>query len=442
MKRIFNNLGNKKAVALMVALLVITVLLIFDGVFFSASINQSLTADIFKKQTMTFNIAESGLDHAITWMRAQAQPPVGDRANPWGGAQNLGGGTYNVIITDLGLVGGSGNIRRYRVTSTGSFGNISRILTNYVQVDNYARYLWFSDREVFGGRNVWFWTEDRLNGPTHTNGHFNIYRNPVFESEARSVDDYIRFYNNGYNINLQQTTNPPYDLPDFQQGVDFGAEPTTMPSQALNLRSAASNGGLYLRGDSTVVLNNNGTMNVTNAGQGWNNQNMPLPANGALFVVCDGSRCRNGGSLTVSGALNGQLTVGAERDVVIPNNLLYADDPRTNPGSDDTLGIISERDVVIDDRAPENLEIDGCIMALDTSFMLENYWAGPPKGTLVVYGGIIQDERGPVGTFNGRTGRKVSGYSKNYLYDNRLLGSPPPFMPTTGDYVTLSWEED
>ena len=75
-------------------------------------------------------------------------------------------------------------------------------------------------------------------------------------------------------------------------------------------------------------------------------------------------------------------------------------------------------------------------------FMLENYWVGPAKGTLTVYGGIIQDERGPVGTFNGSTGQKLSGYSKNYAYDSRLLSSPPPFMPTTGDYVTLAWEEN
>jgi hypothetical protein len=175
-------------------------------------------------------------------------------------------------------------------------------------------------------------------------------------------------------------------------------------------------------------------MNVTNSRKGWNNRNMALPTNGALFVYS--------GSLTVSGTLNGSLTVGASGDVIIPNSILYADDPRVNPASDDTLGIISESDIVIDDVAPTNLEIDACAMALNTSFMMENWWVGPAKGTLTVYGGIIQDERGPVGTFNGTTGQKVSGYSKNYSYDSRLLGSPPPFMPTTGDYVTLSWEEN
>jgi len=161
---------------------------------------------------------------------------------------------------------------------------------------------------------------------------------------------------------------------------------------------------------------------------------MAIPSNGALFV--------NRGSLIISGVLNGRLTAGSSGDVIIENNITYADNPKVNPNSDDVLGIISESNVIINDNAPSNLEIDACIMGMNTSFMLENWWVGPPKGTLSVYGGIIQDERGPVGTFNGTTGQKVSGYAKNYLYDERLLGCPPPYMPTTGDYVKLSWEEN
>jgi hypothetical protein len=190
-------------------------------------------------------------------------------------------------------------------------------------------------------------------------------------------------------------------------------------------------------------------MDVTNTNYCASNDcdDAPLPANGALFVACSGGACSGGGSLTISGTLDGRLSVGAQRNIIIPNNLVYADDPRDNPPetpSDDSLGIISERDVRIDDSAPSNLEIDASIMALEKSFYLENYWTGL-KGTLTIYGGIIQEERGPVGTFNSNpppNGTKISGYDKNYSYDPRLLNNPPPFMPTTGDYITLSWEEN
>jgi hypothetical protein len=172
-------------------------------------------------------------------------------------------------------------------------------------------------------------------------------------------------------------------------------------------------------------------MKVTNANKGWNQQVMSLPANGALFV--------GKGSLNISGTLNGRLTAGASGDINIMGNILYASDPRTNPASTDTLGLISETDVMIDkDASTNDLEIDASIMALNTSFLLEDYWTGGAKGDLTVFGGIIQKQRGPVGTFSGTT--KVSGYSKDYNYDQRLLTSPPPFVPTTGDYLTLSWE--
>jgi Tfp pilus assembly protein PilX len=427
------RIKSNKGFAFIAVYLTISVLLIFAAVFINQSVSQNNTANIFKRQAAALNAADAGLDHAIVWLRAQGAPPTGNYINPWGSTQNLGG-SYNVVITDLGFVGGSTAIRRYEVVSTGKSGNMERVLRSYIQVDNYARYIWYTDRETFNGTNVWFWNQDHLNGPTHTNGHYNIYGNPVFDGEARSVDDYIRFYNNGNNINLSATSNSPYDLPAFNNGFVFGADQSTMPSTALSLRAAASSSGIYLTGDSVVVLNADGTMNVTNSKKKWSNKNMALPANGALFV--------NNGDLTISGTLNGRLTAGASVDVNIPSNIVYASDPIADPTSDDTLGIISERDIVIPSTGPTDLEINACLMALNTSFYLQNWSTTSAKGTLDVYGGIIQKERGPVGTFNASTGQKLSGYSKEYSYDSRLVTSPPPFMPTTGDYITLSWEEN
>jgi len=429
----FKKTANKKGVALIATYMVITVLLAFSGAIFEISSWQNKTTNTFKRQIQAIDITEAGLDRALVWLRAQPVPP-GSSTNPWGGTQNLGNpviGNYSVAITDLGSPGGSPNVKRYRITSTGRVSGITQTLTNYLQTDNYARYIWFTNQENFGGINVWFWDQDRLNGPTHTNGHFNIKGAPVFNGEVRSVDSYITYFNNGYNINSPNLSNPPYDLPNFQSTVTLGADATSMPTQALSLRAAStSTGGLLLSGNTTVVLNANGTMNVTNSGRGWNNQNMALPANGALFV--------NNGTLNISGTLNGRLTAGSSRDINIPNNIIYANNPRINPASTDTLGLISEEDIMISSNAPSNLEIDASIMALNTSFMLEDWWVGPAKGTLTIFGGIIQKQRGPVGTFSGLI--KVSGYSKNYNYDQRLLNSPPPFIPTTGDYITLSWE--
>ncbi|MGA2775639.1 MAG: DUF4900 domain-containing protein [Candidatus Omnitrophota bacterium] len=435
------NLSSKKGVALIAVYLALVVLLIFLVVFFNVSTSQNLSANLFIRRAQAFDLAEAGLDQTIYCLRAQILVPAGD--------QYLGAGKYNITVQDLGAPGGVAFIHRYKITSVGTVGSVSRTLENNVQTDNYARYIWFTDSEYFQGNNVWFWSQDTLNGPVHTNGHFNIYGTPTFQDLVESVDSYITYYNNGNNINLYQLSNPPYDIPNFSGGANLGTNSINMPTQDLSLRSASTaTGGLRLNGDSTVVLNSDGTMNITNSSYciSYNNSgqctqncsgtctNQPLPANGALFV--------NNGNLTVSGTLKGRLSVGASGNITIPNSIVYANDPRVSGStSTDTLGIVAEQDVVIPSSAPFNLEIDASIMALNTSFYLQNWASGSPKGTLTVFGGIIQKQRGPVGTFNGSTGTKISGYSKSYSYDKRLLDNPPPFVPTTGDYVTLSWED-
>jgi len=444
------NLRNKKGVALIAVYLALAVLLIFVAVFFNVTTSQNTTANFFARRAQAFDLAEAGLDRTIYWMRAQSPTPSGNYTNPWPeGVSSLGAGTYSVTITDLGAPGGVATIHRYKVVSTGTVGSVIRTLTNYVQTDNYARYIWFTESEYFQGNNVWFWSLDTLNGPVHTNGHFNIYGTPTFQDEVESVNSYITYYNHGNNINSTQLSNSPDDIPKFNGGATLGVNRINMPTQDLNLRSASTDtGGLRLTGDSVIVLNSGGTMNITNSSycieyNKWGQctqtcagtcMNQPLPANGALFV--------NNGNLTVSGTLKGRLSVGASGNIIIPADIRYANDPRL-PGSTstDTLGIVAEQDVMIPSTAPSNLEIDASIMALNTSFYLQNWASGSPRGDLTVFGGIIQKERGPVGTFNGATGTKISGYSKKYTYDTRLLDSPPPFVPTTGDYITLSWED-
>jgi len=424
------NIRNEKGMVLIVSYLVIAVLLTFSLIFVSRSFNTSRVTQRYNDLTLAFNLAEAGLDRGLGWLRNQPVPPAG--VAPINVFINvaLGQGTYSVVITpDAGNP--ASFIDKYTIASTATVRGTSRTLINDVQVDSFARYIYFSNVENFNSTNVWFWDLDALNGRVQTNAHFNIAGRPLFDGAVASADTYIRFYNNGSNINVSGPSNLPFDNPDFRQGIDFGAPRITMPSRALDLRGAAAAGGYNPNGNTTIVLNCDGTMNTTNGGTTVNNR--PLPANGAIFV-------RNG-NLTVSGCMNGQLAMGAERDIIINNNIVYADDPRTNPSSDDILGLVAERDIMISSGAPFNMQIDATVMALDTSFYVQNWASIAAKGTLSLYGGIIQKERGPVGTFNWNTRTKVSGYSKNYRYDNRLLTNPPPFFPTTGDYVSLSWRE-
>jgi hypothetical protein len=110
------------------------------------------------------------------------------------------------------------------------------------------------------------------------------------------------------------------------------------------------------------------------------------------------------------------------------------------------LGLVAQNNVTVASSAPYNLEIDGYIVALNSSFTVENYWSGL-KGTLTVFGGITQERRGPVSTFDPSTNQKLSGYTKDYRYDERLENEAPLHFPPARDadnrivYRKVKWSE-
>jgi hypothetical protein len=71
-----------------------------------------------------------------------------------------------------------------------------------------------------------------------------------------------------------------------------------------------------------------------------------------------------------------------------------------------------------------NPTIYAAILAVNHSFIVDNYDCGNQLGTLHVYGAIAQLYRGPVGTGGGGG----TGYLKDYNYDDRLATTEPPYF--------------
>jgi len=92
MQRLTKKLKNKKGIVLVGLYMVLVVLSVFSAQFVSRGIYQNKSTILFKKDAQAFGLAEAGLDHAITWFRAQGSPPSGDRSNPWGGSAKFGRG--------------------------------------------------------------------------------------------------------------------------------------------------------------------------------------------------------------------------------------------------------------------------------------------------------------------------------------------------------------
>ncbi len=418
---------KKKGFMLIFAYMVIAVITTLLSAIVARSIAEWRTAERDKNSAAAFYSAEAGVDYGLDWLRSQGNPPGGTAPFNLPAGQAIDTGAYAVTV-DPDNANPTAYLKRYQIISTGQSGDTARVVSYEVKEDTFARFAYLSDTEHFlNNIPIWFITGDQLSGPVHTNSHFHISGDPAFTDAVSSVDGAISYMHGG----------PPGDNPSFQKGVQFGSPEIKMPSKALALRTAAVQDGLHFTGPTTITLKPDGTMDVTNPHKNLINSNMPLPDNGALFVT----GAKAGDNLWISGTLKGQLTVGTNRDLIITDNITYSSDPVINPNSTDMLGLIAEKDVVISQAAPSNLTVQASVLALDDTFYVEN-WAGVgPKGKLNIYGGLIQDARGPIGLFNSNTNQIISGYSKNYVYDPRLRNMPPPWFPTTGDYVGLSWRE-
>ena len=79
------------------------------------------------------------------------------------------------------------------------------------------------------------------------------------------------------------------------------------------------------------------------------------------------------------------------------------------------------------------------------TFSVQHYYdTSRLEGNLTIVGSIVQKERGAVGTFSGNmysTHTPQSGYSKNYIYDRRLLYYPPPYFPPAKAFNLIYWQE-
>ena len=146
--------------------------------------------------------------------------------------------------------------------------------------------------------------------------------------------------------------------------------------------------------------------------------------------------------IRVKGVVNGDITIYSDDNIWIDDDLVYADDPALNHGSNDMIALIADNNIIITDNIANQSDviIQASIMTADGKFVAQNYASRPPSGTIYLTGSVVQDERGAVGTFMPGP-ILVSGFYKNYTYDTRLTTNPPPYMPTIDQWQLIAWWE-
>ena len=290
-----------------------------------------------------------------------------------------------------------------------------------------------------------FVTGDTINGPLHTNDALAICGTPVF---GRNSSDKVTV--SAASPGWYSTCNG--SKPNFKGTYETSSAVLTPPPTNSQLATLAEP-AFKLKGQVQICLSGT-SMTVGEGSTCTGKYSGAIPSNGIVYVENNScpaiytpfensySATSGCGNVYVKGSYSGQLTIAAQNDIIINGSL-------TNSGGG-MLGLIANNFVRVyhpveevfnqqtkknecTGNAPGSLSnptIEAAILAINHSFIVDNYNCGAQLGTLNVVGAIAQKFRGPVGTTGG------TGYLKNYVYDDRLrYVEPPSFI----DPVQAKW---
>lgn len=315
---------------------------------------------------------------------------------------------------------GSWNEYKVLLYSEIEYNGIELTTEVLLQRDAFSKYSYFTDYEP---SNIYFFTGDELSGPVHTNGTMNIAGEPTFLGMVTSP-------------NAWRGMSGRSNDPNFLGGSNFSSSERTPPSsyQLSQLGSSARSGGLIFDEPIYTLFNAAGTVTI------YKNPGTYYQTETTVSLESFNGVISSTKKIYTKGIVNGQVTLHSEDDIEIMGDLTYNSDPTSNSNSTDILGLVSEKEVIVDrDNGSKDLNIHASIMALDESFSVEGYNYGGAKGVLNLLGGLIQQKRGAVGTFSGNS--VASGYNKDYEYDERLLSMFPPSFPREQWFSVVYWRD-
>jgi hypothetical protein len=413
--------------ALVMCLLLITIWLVLTALDMASNTRKLSTRQVYVDQAMY--VAEGGVERAARFMESNLNVMVSSSTGATNGSGSIDSGTYSYYIYRT-------NSSTYCIVSTGTVNGVSRVVQLLdVYQPTYAQFaLW--DHLNMG---LYFGSGENYHGHVHADDELYFTGSPQFYAPLTS--DYGTYsgslsgvyLQNGLTLNSYQGT---------MADINFN-------SGSSSLKSIATSSGVEISGNTTLTFNG-GTVSITNPTGGWTNHSYSIPASGGIIYVANNGSTTGSKAGTIyleGGTVTGPLTVVSENTMYVENSLTYTHNPVNTPTTTDALGLISQDNIWVDTGAPNNLTIDAAMIAAGTSgdgsagsFGALNY-STRSAGTLTIYGGIVQNQRGAVCTFNSN-GQVQNGYAKNYSYDPRFLTKPPPNYPVVAGQINFSqWQE-
>jgi len=426
-------------IALVLTLLSLLIISVLGLGLVTIMLGESSATSLQVRESKSYYLACAGVARATAELR---------RDSTWGTTSSItasmGEGQYEVAVW-ASPNNATSSYKLWKVTTRGRAYNSSRELVVWVEQESFAKYAFFTDSEKSSdGTTIWFLTRDSITGPCHTNGYYSISGIPRFSDRVTSANTSDSYYNAAYcrysqgghyyydpayfyrystdHANDDYNSNKPMALQGSPSFSFQGGQPRiTLPTDTGLIASRATS---TFNCDVAITFNQDGTMTVNDG-----SSNTTLSTQEATIQV--------NGDADVQGTMAGRTTIGCTGDINIVGDIVYADKTR------DVLGLIAQGTILIktNRNVKQDLEIDAALMALNNSMTVYDYDRGVARGTLRIFGGVIQRYRGAVGTFNTNSNQVSTGYSKEYVYDQKLLNKPPLNFPVTGEIKVKAWQD-
>lgn len=311
------------------------------------------------------------------------------------------------------------SVSAYSMNSSTTLRDTIDVYFDRIRENSFSMFAWMTNVETMGSGTPIYWiTKDTVWGRVHSNGNMYIDGKPVFMDKATTAKGFKAgtggnhaVFKNGYETGVAKI-----QFPDNLNDLVHASE-VTVPRYGRKFTSEvwlSLSAGLPGTDDDGVVYVRN-----TRTGPIVDSVRLSDPAFNGVIVGTT--------IVHVQGTLDGRLSIASLTDMYIEDDVLCASSPASNPSSNDMLGLISERNVIVADNAAnnDNCFIEGSIFCRLGGFRAENHDSRGISKVLGVTGSIVQDARGPVGTFSGSS--ITNGFSKRYRYDPRL--SDPTVRP-------------
>ncbi|MBI4652916.1 hypothetical protein HY750_01550 [Candidatus Kuenenbacteria bacterium] len=466
---------NQKGASLILVIVFITILTTFGIIILQWGTMQMKSANQTIEKELSLQISEAGIEY-YRWHLAHAGEDYQDGTGNSGpyihDYKDINGNILGQFSLEIDPPPSGSTV--VTIKSTGypnSNPNLKRKIVSRVGIPSYAEYSFLVNS------NTWFGDTENVRGKLHSNGGIRL--DGSCDSIISSAKEtYICTSVHG--CSQTKCLNPCVWTANSCKcpGVWGAGGPQTfwkfpLPAVDFNIitadlskiRTNAQDQGVYLGPSGSygyhLYFKSNGTFDVykitgltspywyTTTYSGWTYgsvdigtktflQNYSIPANGLIFVE---------DTTWIDGIIEGRATVGVgffpenavtRKSAIINGNLVY-----NNKDGSDSIGIIAQKDIVLPKFSPDNLEINGVLLAQYGATQAYYYYpAGSNvKNQITTFGSVISNKIWTWSWVNGST--TTSGYKTTYTtYDSNLIYAPPPYFPKKDEFEVLSWEEN